>query len=397
MVVDRPKARPAYVAAIETAFRVHPVVALLGPRQVGKTTLARWYQARRLEENPSEPIHYFDLEDPSDLALFDSPKLLLAPLSGLIIIDEIQLKPDLFPLIRVLVDESANQRSFLMLGSASRDLLQQSSESLAGRFESIEVSPFDLFEYPDWLTLWLRGGYPKATLAADDAAAGQWLRAYIKTYLEQDIPNLGINIPTQQLRRFWLMLTTYHGNIINYSELGRSMGLSDKTVKYYADLLLATFMIRLLPPWYENVGKRQVRRPKLYFRDSGVLHALSDINSAEALRTDKLVGASWEGFALESIIRASRAPQESCYFWATQSGAELDLLIVKGRKKYAYEFKYTDTPKMTKSMYASLESLQLDQIQVIAPEARRGFIHEKVEVLSLSAAVADLGAVDIRP
>ncbi|MBS0621564.1 MAG: ATP-binding protein [Verrucomicrobia bacterium] len=350
--------RPKFLKEIELQFRVHPVCALLGPRQVGKTTLARMYAQDR-------EVAYFDLENPLDLARLENPMLTLSKFSKqLVIIDEIQRLSDLFPFIRVLVDADPS-RKFLILGSASRDLIQQSSETLAGRIGYIELMPFSLSEVKEQTSLWLRGGFPKAFLASNIEESYLWRQAYISTFLERDIPNLGFQIPPQQMRRFWLMLAHYHGQIFNASELGRSLGVSGHTIRKYLDILAGTFMVRILLPWFENLGKRQIKSPKIYFRDSGILHALLGIRTESDLDHYPSLGAFWEGFALEETIR--RYDAESCYFWASQSGAELDLLLLHHGKRLGFEFKFTERPKVTPSMRISLQDLKLDHLYVVIP------------------------------
>lgn len=356
--------RDLYLKDIERHFKVHSVCALLGPRQVGKTTLAKMY----FDTHPKEHVYFFDLENPLDLARLENPMLAFSQIShALIVIDEIQRLPELFPILRVLVDEEKKKRKFLILGSASRDLIHQSSETLAGRIGYIELMPFSLREIAHQEALWLRGGFPRAYLATDNEESYLWRQSYITTFLERDIPNLGFKIPAQQMRRFWLMLVHYHGQIFNASELGRSLGVSSHTVRKYLDILAGTFMIRILSPWFENLSKRQVKSPKIYFRDSGILHALLGIqNNADLIIHPKL-GSFWEGFALEEIIREAHATPEECYFWASQSGAELDLLIIKNGKRIGFECKYTDRPKITASMQIAIQDLKLDHLYVIFP------------------------------
>lgn len=377
--------RVRYIQQIESRFSIHPLVALLGPRQCGKTTLAQMYADRVHSLDSTLSITRFDLEDPTDLTALENPKLMLQELSGLVIIDEIQRLPELFPLLRVLVDRPDNRAQFLILGSASRDLIRQSSETLAGRVGYIELTPFNLSEVSSekMQRLWIQGGFPPAFLADDPKSSQQWRKDYIMTFLERDIPALGIQIAPQSLRRFWMMLTHYHGQTINFSELGRSFGAADNTIRRYLELLQGTFMVRTLAPWHENISKRQVKAPKLYFRDSGILHTLLGIERQEQLYSHPKLGGSWEGFALEEVIRAHQATTEECYFWATHSGAEVDLLIIKDGKKTGYEFKYSDRPKATKSMHMAIESLQLDRLTVVSPTTRSFPLTETINVVPL--------------
>jgi uncharacterized protein len=351
-----------YLEQIAFQYKIHSVCGLLGPRQVGKTTLAKQYAQKYSH------VHMIDLENPLDLALLDNPMLTLSNIqSELIIIDEIQRRPELFPILRVLVDEKP--RKFLILGSASRDLLQQSSETLAGRIGYIELAPFSITEVSDYKTLWLRGGFPNSYLANTDEESYGWRQAYISTFMERDIPGLGFNIPPKQMRRLWMMLAHNHGNILNSSELGVSLGITHHTVRKYVEILVGTFMIRILDPWFENISKRQVKSPKVYIRDSGLLHALLGIQNNNDLHVYPRLGACWEGFALEEIIKMYHAQPEECYFWATQGGAELDLLILKNGKRIGFEIKYTDSPKLTKSMITAVQDLKLDHLYVIHPHA----------------------------
>jgi len=373
--------RKIYLQKIDVTFSAHPITAILGPRQVGKTTLAKTYfEAKR------EKTLFFDLENPLDLARLENPMLTLSATSHqLIVIDEIQRKPELFPILRVLVDEEEKKRKFLILGSASRDLIRQSSETLAGRIGYIELPPFGLFEVKDSKKLWIRGGFPRSYLAPDNDASYLWRQNYISTFLERDIPSLGFNIPAQQLRRFWLMLAHYHGQIFNASELGKSLGISGHTVRKYLDILTGTFMVRELQPWFENLQKRQVKSPKVYFRDSGILHALVGIKDLEQLHTYPKLGSYWEGFALEEIIRTHQATSEECYFWATQADAELDLLIMKNGKRLGFEFKYIDAPKVTKSMLIALKDLKLDHLHVVYPGRESFPLEEKITAYGFEA------------
>lgn len=372
--------RADFLARIERQFDIHPIVALLGPRQCGKTTLARM-----LAEKTGNPVTRFDLEDPIDLAALDTPRLALQDLSGLVIIDEIQRRPELFPVLRVLVDRPGNPARFLILGSASRDLIRQSSETLAGRIGHIELTPFSLFETgnQEKQGLWLRGGFPPSFLAKSNAASLQWRKDYIATFLERDLPALGIAIPPASLRRFWMMLAHYHGQILNYSELGRAFGVADTTVRRYLDILEATFMIRLLSPWHENIGKRQVKAPKLYLRDSGLFHALMGIPDTTALLRHPKIGASWEGFALEELIRRHRAESGEVWFWATHGGAELDLFLFEDGRRVGYVVKYTDQPRVTRSMHTAIEALQLDELRIVYPGERAFPLSDKIRAMPL--------------
>lgn len=355
--------RETYIKEIKDHFRVHSICALLGPRQVGKTTLAKMFIKKYIKKK----VLFFDLENPMDLARLENPMLVLGnPQDQLIVIDEIQRRPELFPVLRHLVDQD-KKRKFLILGSASQDLLRQSSESLAGRIGYIEVMPFSLGETKKDGLLWLRGGFPPSYLAKNNADSFRWRQSYVATFLERDIPNLGFQIPSEHIRRFWMMLAHYHGQIFNASELGRSIGLSDHTVRKYLDILVGTFMIRSLFPWYENLGKRQVKTPKIYFRDSGILHALLGIQNDAQLYNYPKLGSLWEGYALEEIIRKFEARQNECYFWATQGGAELDLMILKNGERLGFEFKFTDSPKITSSMRIAFDDLKLDHLFVIFP------------------------------
>lgn len=353
-----------------------PVTAILGPRQCGKTTLAREFDAN----------HYFDLENPRDQVLMGEPQLALEPLSGLIVIDEVQRAPSLFSLIRFLVDTRKDQR-YLILGSASRDLIRQSAESLAGRIAYHELGGFRL---PDvgreqWRKLWLRGGLPPAYIAATDEQCGMWLAQYVATFLERDIPQLGITIPAATLRRFWTMLCHYHGQILNRAELARSFGVSDMTVRRYLDILEGTFMIRLLQPWHVNIGKRLVKQPKLYIRDSGLLHSLLAIRSTRDLAGHNKLGASWEGFALEAAARAIGRRSEELAFWATHSGAEVDLFWQEHGRGWAIEVKYADAPRLTPSMTSALRDLDLAHMWVLYPGDRTYPLAPNVTTLPITA------------
>lgn len=367
--------RDNYINKINKAFEIFPICTLLGPRQCGKTTLALSFK------NKFSTVYHFDLEDPTDLVRFDNPKLTLENLKGLVIIDEIQRKPDLFTYLRVLVDRNPDIK-LLILGSASRELIHQSSETLAGRIQYITMTPFNLSEVEDQNLLWFRGGFPRSYLALSEEESYAWRKAYISTFLERDLAAIGFNLSPQTMRRLWTMLAHYHGNIMNYSEFSKSLAISDKTVKNYIDALDGAFMARILKPWYANIRKRQIKAPKIYIKDSGLLHSLLGIHSEELIMHPK-VGTSWEGFAIEEVITHSQADPEDCYYWRTQAGAELDLLIYKDNKKHGYEFKYTDAPKTTKSMYSAIEDLELETLTVIIPGKETFKIHASIEAVGL--------------
>ena len=374
-------------ARLRKALEQSPVTVVLGPRQCGKTTLARQIHNERQS-------HYFDLEDPDDLLRLTNPKLALEPLEGLVVIDEIQRRPDLFPLLRVLVDCQKRRGHFLLLGSASPDLLKQSSETLAGRIEFIELGGFALYDVGELACeqLWERGGFPRSYLATDYEASVQWRRNFIKTFLERDIPQLGIRVSSETLRRFWQMLAHRHAQLLNSSELGRSLAVSDHTIRHYLDILVATFMMRTLTPWHANIEKRQVKSPKLYFRDSGLLHSLLNLRSMDELRGHPALGSSWEGFALEQIVSLLEEWSTDFYFWGTHSGAELDLLSWLAGKPIGFEFKYTDQPKVTRSMHSALQDLSLEKLYIVHPGTVRQPIHEKIELLPLLDALELLNA-----
>lgn len=377
-----------YKKTILNGFKNYSILALLGPRQCGKTTLAgELGKAKR----KGIKIHYFDMENPLDLAKMENPMLTLDELSGLIVIDEIQRRKDLFTVLRVLVDKHKEKQRYLVLGSASSELIKQSSETLAGRIKYIEISPFIYNEVKDMTKLWVRGGFPRSYLARTNEDSMDWRQSYVSTFLEKDIPQLGINVGSETLRRFWTMLTAYHGNLLNTSEIGKSLGIAHTTVQHYLDILSGTFMIRQLKPWHENITKRQVKSPKIYFRDSGILHTLMRIEDEKSLKDNAKLGSSWEGFALEQVIRKSHVPAQDCYFWSTYSGAELDLLIFQGGKRLGYEFKFADQPKLTKSMIIAKESLSLDSLTVIHPSEGNFPLSEGIRAIGLKELLETLG------
>ena len=369
------------------AFDQFPIVAILGARQVGKTTLSR--QAAAAGEGQ---VTRFDLEDPEDLARLAEPKLTLGDLRGLVILDEIQRRPELFPILRVLVDRPDNPARFLVLGSASPDLIRQSSESLAGRIHYHELGGFDLGEVgpENWKTLWIRGGFPRSFLATSEQASAQWRRDFIRTFLERDLPQLGIRIPAETLRRFWTMIAHYHGQFWNSAELARAFGVARSTVNRYLDILVAALVLRRLPPWHANLAKRQVKSPKIYVLDSGLLHSLLNLENHHDLLGHPKLGASFEGFALQEVIRQLGARREECFFWATQAGAELDLLITRGLKRYGFEFKYTASPRTTRSMHVAIEDLQLDRLDVIHTGDHTFLIAKNIRAVSMARLREDL-------
>ncbi len=354
--------RPRHLARHRDLLDQFPVVGLIGARQVGKTTLAKACAAGFDGE-----VTRFDLENPRDLYRLEDPMFALESLGGLIILDEIQLRPELFPVLRVLADREERPARFLVLGSASPELLRQSSESLAGRIAYHELDGLSLEEVGEehLETLWLRGGFPLSYLAPSEPMSGRWRQQFIRTYLERDLSELGIQLPPTTMRRFWNMLAHYHGEIWNGAELARAFGVSDKTVRGYLDTLVSTFMAKRLEPWHENVAKRQVKSPKIYLSDSGILHTLLGLESREDLLGHPKVGASWEGFAITEVVAHLGARPEECFFWKLHSGAELDLLIRRGNLRRGFELKLTSSPRVTASMHSALETLGLEELVVI--------------------------------
>ena len=380
MIIDRTLAR----ARIHEAFSVHPAVALTGPRQCGKTTLARAIAAAEPQGST-----LFDLESAVDRRRLQAPEQTLGGLSGLVVIDEIQREPALFETLRVLADRPGNPARFLVLGSASPALVRGISESLAGRVGLVDLAGFDLTEIgpESWRSLWLRGGFPRSWLAPHDRASAVWRRSFVQTFLERDIPQLGINVPAETLRRFWTMLAHYHGQVWNAAEFARALGSSEGTARRYLDILTGAFMVRALPPWFANVRKRQVKSPRIYVRDTGLLHTLLTLETGDELAGHPKVGASFEGFAVEQLAGTFEAG--GVYFWATHGGAELDLLVMQGGKRYGFECKLADAPGTTRSMRAALNDLELEHLWVVYPGTEAYPLDDRISVLP----VADIPAV----
>ncbi|MDQ3036785.1 MAG: ATP-binding protein [Myxococcota bacterium] len=370
--------RSAIFARLEAAVARSRVVLLTGPRQCGKTTLAR-------ELLSEDSINYFDLEDPSSLARLDEPMTALRPLTGLVVIDEVQRRPELFPVLRVLADRRARPARFLILGSASGELLRQSSESLAGRVEHIMIGGLSIADTGSRAmdVLWRRGGFPLSYLAASEADSFAWRRELVRTLLERDLPQWGVRVPAVALARFWTMVAHYHGQTWNAAEPARALGVSEPTTRRYLDLLTDAFMLRQLQPWHANLRKRQVKAPKIYVRDSGLLHQLLGIESAKGLANHPKVGASWEGFVIEQILMTE--PHDEAYFWATHQGAEIDLILRRGDRLAGIECKRKDAPVLTRSMRIAREDLGLEQVAVIYPGAKRYPLGDGVEAVPFEA------------
>jgi hypothetical protein len=341
------------------------------------------------------PVTFYDLENPEDLSRLGDPMLALKGLRGLVIIDEVQLSPNLFKVIRVLVDRPGSRVRFLVLGSASPDLLRQSAETLAGRIFYYSLDGFSLEEVGvgKYRRLWLRGRFPRSYLSRSESESVEWRQGFIQTFLERDLPQLGIAIRANTLRRFWIMLAHYHGQTWNASEFGRSFGVADTTVRHYLDLLTSALVIRQLPPWRENIKKRQVKAPKIYLADSGLLHILLNLRSSADLEGHPKVGASWEGFCMEEVIHHLGVRPEECFFWATHAGAELDLLIVRGRKRLGFEFKRTSSPRLTPSMKNALEDLRLDLLYVIHAGDETFYLEKRVKCVPLTRLLEDVGSL----
>jgi uncharacterized protein len=382
--------RPRHLAALRRLLRQFPVVGLIGARQVGKSTLAR-----ALVAETDQRTAFFDLEDPRARARLDSPMLALERLKGLVVLDEIQRRPDLFPVLRVLADRSRRPARFLVLGSASPTLLRQSSETLAGRIAYHELPGFDLSEVGSRSLhrLWLRGGFPLSFTAKTEATSFVWRRQFIATFIEREISELELRLSPTTVGRFWNMLAHYHGQTWNGAELARAFGVSEKTVRAYLDFLVATFVAFRLPPWHENIGKREVKAPKIYLSDSGLLHAMLGVGSRDELLGHPKRGASWEGYAIAQVTHRLGAHPRECFFWGLHSGAELDLLVVRGRSRLGFEMKHTDAPEVTPSMRSALENLRLSHLYVIHAGEETFRLASKITALPLGRVWTDVGAL----
>jgi predicted AAA+ superfamily ATPase len=370
-------ARAAATARLKTALAENPVCALLGPRQCGKSTLAQDFAA-------GHEARWFDLEDAGDRSALRQPELALAPLRGLVVIDEIQREPRLFAALRPLADRRGTPARFLVLGSASPTIVRGVSESLAGRVGFVDLGGLHLAEVGPKSrdALWLRGGFPRSLLATTDAASARWRTDFLRTFLEQDLPQLGVRTAAETLRRFWTMVAHFHGQVWNGAEFARALSASEPTARHYLDLLCGTYMVRCLQPWHTNLGKRELKAPKIYVRDSGLLHSLLSIADRDGLLSHPKLGASWEGFALEQILAACGA--EDTYYWATHNGAELDLLLFRRGKAWGVEFKVGDGPTMTKSLQIALGDLKLERAWIVHAGTKTYPVNERVEALPLA-------------
>jgi len=375
--------RPALEGVVRSALRESPVVALLGPRQCGKTTLAKRLAGQ-------DRARFFDLEDAVDVARLESPQRTLGALRGLVVIDEIQRVPSLFEVLRVLADRRPTRARFLVLGSASPHLVRGVSESLAGRVRYVEMGGFDVAEAgaSSWSRLWSRGSFPRSFLARSERESLAWRNAFVTSYLERDVPQLGITIPSATLRRFWTMVAHYHGQYWNAAEFARTLGTSEPTARRYLDILTGSYVVRQLLPWFENIGKRQVKSPKIYVRDSGLLHALLGIRAATDLWGHPKRGASFEGFAVEQVIRLLGTTES--YFWGTHSGAELDLFALHAGERWGFEIKSSDAPTTTASMRSAIETLRLDRLRVVYPGDRSYDLDERIRVVAVAELASEL-------
>lgn len=379
--------RKTYLKQLEDLVANSPVTALLGPRQCGKTTLAK-------EFGKSRESHYFDLESEADSNALQSPETVLGELDGLVILDEIQLMPNLFNVLRVLVDRSGRSSRFLILGSADPSLVRGVSESLAGRVDFLDMKGFDLSEVgaDNYVELWLRGGFPDCFLAGSAQLSARRRNALIRTHVERDLPMLGTRIPAARVRRFWAMLAHMHGQSWNASTVARSMSVSHHTVTNYLDLLTGTYMVRQLQPWHENFGKRQIKAPKVYLRDSGLLHAFLNIQDQRSLYSHPAAGASWEGFVLEETLRELQV--ETAWYWAAHSGGELDLLVEISGMRIGVEVKLSEAPKVSASMHRLCDLLRLNHLFVVSRAPRSYRVSERIDVLGVEDLVTLRQKVD---
>jgi uncharacterized protein len=379
--------REKHLARLDALLSRHKVVGVVGARQVGKTTLVHEFARRR-----GDVCTYFDLERAEDLARLQEPELGLSKLRGLVIIDEVQRHGGLFEALRVLADRRRSATRFLVLGSASPEMLRQSSETLAGRIVYHELGGFSLDEIgpENHARLWLRGGFPRAYLSRTHAASHEWRQGFVRTFLERDLPQLGVSIRATALRRFWTMLAHYHGQIWNGSEFARSFGVADTTVRSYLDLLTSALVVRQLLPWHENIAKRQVKSPKVYISDSGLLHTLLNLRTMADLEGHPKVGASWEGFVLNEIVRRLGAGPEECFFWATHAGAELDLLVVRGKARLGFEIKRTTSPQVSRSMHTAMSDLRLRELTVVHAGEHSFPLGERMRAVALTRILEDV-------
>lgn len=382
--------RHALTQQIENALTRNPVVSLIGPRQCGKTTLARAI-------GKSQGATFFDLEHPVDAERLKNPLTTLEHLQGLVVIDEAQLQPTLFPVLRVLADRTPLPARFLLLGSASPDLASNISESLAGRVHFVNMSGFNLHEVgaEHWRALWHRGGFPRSYLAQSDAVSFKWREDFIATFLERDLRRLGVMVAPESLRRLWMMIAHYHGQVAKHSDIGRSLGENHTTIRRHLDILEGALVLRQLQPWHENVGKRQVKSPKVYVRDTGILHTLLGLGNAATIESHPKLGASWEGFITEQIIQ--HFGERNCMFWATQAGAELDLLVFHQGKRYGFEIKFADAPKTTKSMREAIKTLELTKLYIAYPGSHSYVIDEHIEAVGVADMEAKLKRLTAAP
>jgi len=383
--------RQGHAARVRELLASNPVVGVVGPRQVGKSALAA-----RIAAGEPGGFQRFDLEDPRDAARLEAPMMALEPLRGLVVLDEIQHRPNLFPSLRVLADRPGVPARFLVLGSASVDLLRQGSESLAGRIAWHRLGGFDLSEISSGSArdLWVRGGFPRSFLASSEVVSNDWRREFIATYLERDLAQFGIRVPAVTMRRFWTMLAHYHGQTWNGAELARAFGVTEKSVRRYLDILQATFMVRRLDPWFENAGKRAVKSPCVYLADSGVLHTLLGIQSSDDLLAHPKVGASWEGFVIDQIVRRLGARDDECFSFGLYGGPSLDLLVVRGRRRLGFEIKFTDEPRTSRSMHAAIEHLELESLDVFHAGQQTFPMGERIRAVALERILEDLQPLD---